>query len=69
LSDKIFVNYRQRGADGTLLPHVLLVESLANRLATHFDRDTVYLDTTLRPGEATRTRSAPGSLTPRCWWW
>ncbi len=48
---KIFVNYRQRDAADKLLPHALLVEALADRLAVHFGQETVYFDTTLRIGE------------------
>jgi hypothetical protein len=66
LSDRVFVNYRQRGADGGLLPHVLFVEALADRLGAHFGGDTVYLDTTLRPGhpypEALRARVADAAV-------
>ncbi|HEU5474847.1 MAG TPA: toll/interleukin-1 receptor domain-containing protein [Actinophytocola sp.] len=51
MSDKVFISYRQRDANGELLPHALLVESLADRLSTHLGRDAVYFDTTLRPGD------------------
>ncbi|HEV2781168.1 MAG TPA: toll/interleukin-1 receptor domain-containing protein [Actinophytocola sp.] len=66
MSGKIFINYRQRDADGELLPHALLVEALADRLGTHFGRDAVYLDMTLRPGEpypeALRARVADAAV-------
>jgi hypothetical protein len=62
----VFVNYRQRDATGTLLPHVLLVEALADGLATRFGKKSVYLDTTLRPGEpypdALRARVADAAV-------
>lgn len=51
MNGKVFVNYRQRDAEDNLLPHALLVEALADRLAVHFGRETVYFDTTLRIGE------------------
>lgn len=62
----MFVNYRQRDAGGALLPHAQLVEALADRLGTHFGRDQVYLDTTLRPGtpypDALRDRVADAAV-------
>jgi hypothetical protein len=51
MNGKVFVNYRQRDAANNLLPHALLVEALADRLAVHFGRQMVYFDTTLRIGE------------------
>ncbi|MBB4966668.1 TIR domain-containing protein [Saccharothrix violaceirubra] len=47
---KVFVNYRQRDADGRLLPHALAAEALAERLAGLLGTGTVYFDTTLPPG-------------------
>jgi TIR domain len=41
---KIFVSYRRRGA------HALAVAGLAARLAQHFGRDRVFIDTRLVPG-------------------
>ncbi|MGH3940929.1 MAG: TIR domain-containing protein [Pseudonocardiaceae bacterium] len=42
---KVFVSYRRQGA------HALAVVGLAERLAQHFGRDRVFIDTRLTPGE------------------
>ncbi|WP_158846645.1 toll/interleukin-1 receptor domain-containing protein [Saccharothrix deserti] len=50
----IFVNYRQNGLqDGRVdrLPHVQVVEAVAERLRRHFGEDQVFLDTGIRAGE------------------
>jgi hypothetical protein len=58
----VFINYRQRDASGALRPEALLVEALAERLTSSLGENTVYLDTTLRPGapyaDALRARLA-----------
>lgn len=49
----IFLNYRQNGFTGDKrrrLPHVLIVEALADRFRRHFGRDAVFVDTGLRVG-------------------
>ncbi|RLK54194.1 toll/interleukin-1 receptor domain-containing protein [Actinokineospora cianjurensis] len=47
---RVFVNYRQRDGKGELRPHALIAEALANRLQHYFGEESVYFDTTLRPG-------------------
>lgn len=48
---KVFINYRKNDASGTLRPEALFVEVLADWLERSLGKGTVYLDTTLRPGE------------------
>lgn len=46
----IFLNYRQRDIDNDLRDHALFVDALSRRLARHFGKDMVFVDTTINPG-------------------